>query len=125
MDYTRTARQEKQRQRDFDNGIVYLQVRISEETRDILREYGATKGMRLAEYVRDRLDFIAAQIVRRSQAQHSLPGTEVTTQNPESEVKNPVQNTESQTQIKPNMSAKQRKVLAMMNALGIKPDVPS
>lgn len=76
MDYTSGERQEKQRQRDFDNGIVYLQVRISEETRDILREHARGKKMKLAEYVRERLDAIAEQIVRQNSAQHSLPGCE-------------------------------------------------
>ena len=91
MDNTAAERQEHQRQRDRENGIVYLQVRISEETRDILREAAREKKMKLAGYVRDRLDAIAEQIVRQNSAQHSLPGCAKSKPNPAPAAPKPAQ----------------------------------
>lgn len=116
MDYTSAERQEKQRQRDFDNGIVYLQVRISEETRDILRDHARGKKMKLAEYVRERLDFIAEQIVRQNSAQHSLPGCEKPQPTPAPAATKPAQPVaQPQAPISPEAA---KKLLAVLDAFG-------
>ena len=111
MDRTSAERQELQRERDRENGIVYLQVRISEETRDILREAARGKKMKLAGYVRERLDAIAEQIVRQNSAQHSLPGCEKSKPTPAPAAPKPAQ---PQTPITPETQAK---LQALLDAL--------
>jgi len=115
MDHTSAERQEKQRQRDFDNGIVYLQVRISEETRNILRDHARGKKMKLAEYVRDRLNAIAEQIVRQNSAQHSLPGCEKSKPTPAPAATKPAQPVaQPQAPVSPEAA---KKLLAVLDSL--------
>jgi len=73
MDYTSADRQEAMRKRDRQAGIGYLQLRISDDVKAILRKKATEKKKKLSEYVRDYLEFLAAQIVKQESGEASIP----------------------------------------------------
>jgi len=73
MDYTSADRQEAMRKRDKQQGIGYLQLRISDDVKEILRKKATENKKKLSEYVRDYLEFLAAQIVKQESGEASIP----------------------------------------------------